>query len=132
MTKKAAPKKQDEEPKETEGAGGGATAEAEEEEVETAPIEVDFEGLRKENSDVAGWIYCPDTVVNYPVMHGEDNDLYLHHLVNRQYNFAGCIFEDCRNTPGQKDPATILYGHHMKDGSMFAMLHKYTDQKYYE
>ena len=102
------------------------------EEYETAPIDVDFESLLAENEDVAGWIYCPDTVVDYPVMHGEDNDLYLHHLVNREYNFAGCIFEDFRNTPGQKDPATILYGHHMKDGSMFAMLHKYTEQEYYE
>lgn len=100
--------------------------------VETAPIDVDFNKLLKKNSDVAGWIYCPDTVVNYPVMHGENNELYLHHMVNKEYNFAGCIFEDYRNTRGQKDPATILYGHHMKDGSMFAMLHDYTDQKYYD
>lgn len=107
----------------TEGAG---------DEPETAPIEVDFDSLLAQNPDVAGWIYCPDTVVDYPVMHGEDNDLYLHHMVNKQYNFAGCIFEDCRNARGQTDPATILYGHHMKDGSMFAMLHKYTDQEYYD
>lgn len=102
------------------------------EETEKAPIEVDFASLLKENPDVAGWIYCPDTVVDYPVMHGEDNDLYLHHMVNKEYNFAGCIFEDYRNARGQIDPATILYGHHMKDGSMFAMLHKYTDQEFYD
>ena len=113
----------------SDGSGSGSTAE---EEYETAPIEVDFKSLLKENPDVAGWIYCPDTVVDYPVMHGEDNDLYLHHMVNKEYNFAGCIFEDYRNTRGQKDPATILYGHHMKDGSMFAMLHKYTEQDYYD
>lgn len=99
---------------------------------ETAPIEVDFDSLLKENEDVCGWIYCPDTVVNYPVMHGKDNDLYLHHMLNREYNFAGCIFEDYRNMKLQTDPATIIYGHHMNDGSMFAMLHKYTDQKYYD
>lgn len=99
---------------------------------ETAPIEVDFAKLLKKNPDVAGWIYCPKTVVNYPVMHGEDNELYLHHMVNKEYNFAGCIFEDYRNRRGQMDPATILYGHHMKDGSMFAMLHKYTEQEYYD
>ena len=102
------------------------------EEIETAPIEIDFESLLKENPDVAGWIYCPDTVVNYPVMHGEDNDLYLHHMVNREYNFAGCIFEDCDNARGQTDPATILYGHSMNDGSMFAMIHEYTKQEYYD
>lgn len=113
-------------------AAAGATAAGAEEVYETAPIDVDFKSLVEANSDVAGWLYCPDTVVDYPVMHGEDNELYLHHLVNKEYNFAGCIFEDYRNTKGQKDPATILYGHHMKDGSMFAMLHKYTEQDFYE
>lgn len=102
------------------------------EEIEKAPIEIDFDSLRKQNPDVAGWIYCPDTVVNYPVMHGKDNDLYLHHMINREYNFAGCIFEDCDNSPGQIDPATILYGHSMNDGSMFAMIHEYTKQEYYD
>ena len=100
--------------------------------VESAPIEVDFASLMKENEDVAGWIYCPDTVVDYPVMHGKDNDLYLHHMVNKEYNFAGCIFEDYRNTPGQKDPATILYGHHMKDGSMFHDLHRFGDAAFFD
>ena len=98
------------------------------EEIEKAPIEIDFE----ENPDVAGWIYCPDTVVNYPVMHGKDNELYLHHMINKEYNFAGCIFEDCDNAKGQTDPATILYGHSMNDGSMFAMIHEYTKQEYYD
>ena len=102
------------------------------ENVETAPIHVDFDKLLAKNSDVAGWIYCPKTVVNYPVMHAKDNDYYLHRLISKEYNFAGCIFEDYRNSPGQIDPATILYGHHMNDGSMFAMLHEYTDQKYYD
>lgn len=130
-TKKDKEKKTD--PAEEKSKGEGQVQDqAEEEEYETAPIEVDFKGLQKENSDVAGWIYCPDTVVDYPVMHGDDNNLYLHHLASRAYNFAGCIFEDCRNTRRQMDPATILYGHHMKDGSMFAMLHKYTEQEYYD
>ncbi len=131
VTKKKTEKKA-ETSKEKKKEEGQVQDQDEEEEYETAPIEVDFKGLLKENSDVAGWIYCPDTVVNYPVMHGDDNDLYLHHLASRAYNFAGCIFEDCRNTKSQKDPATILYGHHMKDGSMFAMLHKYTEQEYYD
>lgn len=103
-----------------------------EEEIEKAPIEIDFDSLLKENPDVAGWIYCPDTVVNYPVMHGKDNELYLHHMINKEYNFAGCIFEDCDNARGQTDPATILYGHSMNDGSMFAMIHEYTKQEYYD
>ena len=102
------------------------------EEIEKAPIEIDFDSLLKENPDVAGWIYCPDTIIDYPVMHGKDNDLYLHHMINKEYNFAGCIFEDYRNERGQKDPATILYGHNMNDGSMFAALRRYTEQEYYD
>lgn len=103
-----------------------------EKEIETAPIEIDFDSLLKENPDVAGWIYCPDTIVNYPVMHGTDNEFYLHHLVNKEYNFAGCIFEDGYNRRDQKDPATILYGHNMYDGSMFTMIHDYTKQDFYD
>ena len=128
LYKKTSEKYVTEKEKGKEGAGTGNT----EEEYETAPIEVDFKSLLDENPDVAGWIYCPDTVVDYPVMHGEDNDLYLHHMVNKEYNFAGCIFEDYRNARGQTDPATILYGHSMKDGSMFAMIHEYTEQEYYD
>ncbi len=117
---------------EKEPESGTADDSAAKEKVETAPINVDFDKLLKKNSDVAGWIYCPKTVVNYPVMHAKDNDYYLHRMINKEYNSSGSIFEDYRNSPGQIDPATILYGHSMKDGSMFAMLHEYTDQKYYD
>ena len=98
----------------------------------TPPIDVDFAELAGENPDVAGWLYCKDTVIDYPVMHGEDNDLYLHHMLNKEYSFAGCLFEDFRNTRGQIDPATIIYGHSMNDGSMFGTLHEYTSQEYYD
>ena len=87
-----------------------------------APIEVDFEALRKVNPDVIGWIYCPDTVINYPVMHGETNDTYLHHSYDGTYNASGSIFEDARNGRGFVDPVSILYGHHMASGAMFATL----------
>ena len=89
---------------------------------EMAPIEVDFEALRKVNPDVIGWIYCPDTVINYPVMHGETNDTYLHHSYDGTYNASGSIFEDARNGRGFVDPVSILYGHHMASGAMFATL----------
>lgn len=122
----------DEESGEESGEAGSGEAAKKKKKAEKAPIEVDFDGLLKENEDVAGWIYCPDTIIDYPVMHGKDNDLYLHHMINKEYNFAGCIFEDYRNERGQKDPATILYGHNMNDGSMFAALRRYTEQEYYD
>ena len=89
---------------------------------EKAPIKVDFESLKKINSDVDGWIYCPGTTIDYPVMHGLSNDTYLHHSYDKTYNASGSIFVDERNQRNFADPVTILYGHHMASGAMFATL----------
>ena len=89
---------------------------------EYAPIKVDFESLLKVNKDVDGWIYCPDTVIDYPVMHGLSNDTYLHHSYDRTPNASGSIFVDERNQRNFVDPVSILYGHHMASGAMFATL----------
>lgn len=89
---------------------------------EKAPIKVDFAALQKVNPDVDGWIYCPGTVIDYPVMHGASNDTYLHHSYDKSYNASGSIFVDERNQRYFADPVTILYGHHMSSGSMFATL----------
>ena len=89
---------------------------------ENAPIKVDFEALMKINPDVDGWIYCPGTVIDYPVMHGKTNDTYLHHSYDKTYNASGSIFIDERNQRNYADPVTILYGHHMASGAMFATL----------
>lgn len=89
---------------------------------EKAPIKVDFAALQKVNPDVDGWIYCPGTVIDYPVMHGTSNDTYLHHSYDKTYNASGSIFVDERNQRYFADPVTILYGHHMASGSMFATL----------
>ena len=96
---------------------------------QVCPITVDFDSLKALNPDVVGWIYSADTQINYPVLLGEDNSEYLHHMVNGEYNSAGSIFMDCRNKPDLSDFNTILYGHHMKNGSMFASLHQYTEQE---
>ncbi|WP_276951575.1 class B sortase [Acetatifactor muris] len=97
-----------------------------------APLEVDFPRLREVNGDVVGWIYCEGTVINYPVLQGEDNDYYLHRNMNRQTHNAGSIFVDAANQPGFGDSNTIIYGHHMKNGSMFASLDEWAAQEYYE
>ena len=96
------------------------------------PITVDFDGLLAENSDVVGWIYSEGTQINYPVLRGESNETYLRHMINGQYNSSGSIFMDFRNNPDLSDFNTIIYGHHMKNGSMFASLHEYVDQSYFE
>ena len=89
---------------------------------EKAPIKVNFAALQKVNPDVDGWIYCPGTVIDYPVMHGATNDTYLHHSYDKTYNASGSIFVDERNQRYFADPVTILYGHHMASGAMFATL----------
>ncbi len=99
---------------------------------ETAPIAVDFDALNAECSDVVGWIYCPDTVVNYPVARGEDNSYYLTRLPDGTWNSSGCIFMDYRCARDISSWNSILYGHNMQNGSMFAILQKYKNQEFYE
>lgn len=96
------------------------------------PIDVDFEALWEVNPDVVGWIYCEDTVINYPILQGEDDEYYLHHDINGKTSSAGCIFIDCNNMKDFTDVNSILYGHHMKNGSMFAGLQKWEEQEYYD
>ena len=101
-------------------------------EAETAPISIDFESLQAINSDIIGWIYCEDTPINYPILKGEDNDTYLHHTYEGSYSSAGSIFVDAANRSEFADSNTIIYGHNMKNGSMFASLQNWLDQEYYE
>lgn len=95
-------------------------------------VDVDFEELKKINPDVKAWLYCPDTVINYPVCQGEDNSYYLRHLVDGTYNLNGCLFIDYENDGSFSDENTIIYGHHMASGKMFASLIKYADQDYFD
>jgi len=101
-------------------------------EPELPPIDVDFELLRSENPDVIGWIYCPDTEVNYPILHSDDNRYYLRRLSDGTYNMAGSIFADCRNSGELSEENVILYGHNMRNGTMFALLPYYAQQEFYE
>ena len=87
-----------------------------------APIEVDCKALKAQNPDFVGWIYVGAEDISYPVVHSDDNDTYLHMTFDKTYNFAGCIFMEALNNPDWQDPHTILYGHNMKDRSMFGRL----------
>lgn len=101
-------------------------------EVDVKGIEnINFEALRKENSDVKGWIYSEDTVINYPVVQGSDNEYYLYRTALKEWNSKGSIFIDYRCRRPFKSFNTVLYGHRMKDGSMFHSLTKYEKQDYY-
>lgn len=102
------------------------------EEIVPRIVDIDFDALKKTNPEVKAWLYQPDTVINYPVCQGEDNAYYLKHLIDGTYNLNGCLFIDCKNKGDFTDHNTIIYGHHMASGKMFASLIKYADQAYYE
>ena len=105
----------------------------EETEPEAPPFpEVDFEALWKKNKDVVGWIYIPDTKVNYPVLQGYDNNQYLRHMIDGKYNTAGSIFLEAGVPCDFSSQNNPIYGHRMKNGTMFADIAKYKTQKYYE
>lgn len=99
---------------------------------EAPPIFVDFETLLAENPNIIAWIYSEGTVINYPVVQGEDNQYYVDHLPDGRYNPHGSIFLDYRNLSDFGDFNSILYGHNMVNNSMFGTLHEYNSQDYYE
>jgi len=98
---------------------------------ESWPV-VDFEALHKICPDVIGWIYVKDTGINYPMVQSEDNNYYLRRLIDGTNNKSGTIFMDYRNDPEFKNRHTIIYGHNMRNDTMFAHITKYKDQSYYE
>lgn len=93
---------------------------------------VDFEALRETSPDIIGWLALPDTAINYPVTQTDDNEYYLHHLYDGTYNKTGCLFADYENKKDFSDRNTIIYGHNMRDGSMFATLNEYDEQSYFD
>ncbi len=97
-----------------------------------SPIEVNFDLLSQVNANVVGWLYCANTPINYPVVQSTDNSYYLNRLYDNQTNSSGAIFMDALNSPDLSDVNTILYGHNMKNGTMFASLQNYDEQWYYE
>ncbi|MCQ2509335.1 MAG: class B sortase [Lachnospiraceae bacterium] len=99
---------------------------------EKVPISVDFETLIQINPDVVGWIYSEGTPINYPILKGQDNEEYLHRMINRQENSSGSIFMDQFCDSEFSSLNTILYGHHMKNGTMFASICDYCKPGYYE
>ncbi|MBM6756795.1 class B sortase [Collinsella tanakaei] len=90
---------------------------------------VDFDALAAINPDVVGWIYIPNTPVNYPVVQTDNNTTYLTRLFDGSGNGSGTIFMDMDDAaPGMVDEQTTLYGHHMNDGKMFKIIDNTIDQ----
>lgn len=92
---------------------------------------IDFEELQKLNADIYAWIEIPGTAINYPVVQSPNDDgYYLNHTIEGQEGYPGAIYTECQNAKDFSDYNTVIYGHNMKDGSMFMGLHAYEDPQY--
>lgn len=92
---------------------------------------VDFEKLSEINQDVIGWIRIPDTVVDYPIVWTDDNETYLSKTFEGGQSKAGAIYLDFESEPDFSGRHNIIYGHHMRNGSMFAEIVNYKDEEYF-
>lgn len=96
--------------------------------------QVNFDELMALNSDTIGWIrFDPEpAIINYPIVQGKDNQEYLHKTFSANDNSLGTIFLNVENNPNFRDQNSIVYGHRMKDGSMFRHLQDYEDRAFWE
>ena len=97
------------------------------------PLSVDFASLQAINPEIVGWIYIDARpTISYPILRGSDNAYYLHHTFRGEDNFSGSIFMEYTNSADFSDPNTIVYGHNMKNQSMFGLLKYLRDQSVYD
>lgn len=96
--------------------------------VQTPAKSLDWEALHSRNPDIYAWIYVPDTGVDYPVVqHPTDNGYYLNHNLDGSKGYPGCIYTENFNRRDFSDVHTVLYGHNLKDKTMFSTLHNFED-----
>lgn len=111
--------------------GEGTTEETEAKVYEGCPV--DFAGMWEINEDVYAWITVPGTVIDYPILqHATDNTYYLNYNIDGSYGYPGCIYTENLNSKDFTDNNTVIYGHNMKNGTMFAGLHKFEDASFFE
>lgn len=93
--------------------------------------EVSFQNLHNENNDYLFWLYIPNTKIDYPVMMSRDNKDYLHSSFYKEKLYSGTLFIDALSNKKENQENLIVYGHNMKDGSMFGTLKKWRSAKYF-
>lgn len=94
---------------------------------------LDWEQIIAANSDIYAWIYIPGTNVDYPILQSAtDDSYYLEHNLDGSKGYPGCIYTESYNSKDFTDHNTVIYGHNMKDGSMFHTLHSFEDKNFFE
>lgn len=92
---------------------------------------IDFEMLAETNPDIVGWVTIPDTKIDYPIVYTDNNDTYLHTSFEGEESVTGAIYLDCDSEPDFSGWHNIIYGHNMKNGSMFKDIVKYKQEDYF-
>lgn len=92
---------------------------------------VDFEKLEETNEDTVAWLKVNGTNIEYPVVQSSDNSYYLKRNFNKQYNSGGWVFADYKNKFDGTDKNIVIYGHNMKDNSMFGTLKNILKEEWY-
>lgn len=126
-------RKNDEKIKDVQEIADVKTDEEEEEEVPPEIRTIDFTALQAEYPDIYAWIYVPGTQVNYPILQsaeGVDTDYYLEHNLDGSVGLPGCIYTQQANAKDFSDRDTVVYGHNMRNDSMFGSLHEYEDETF--
>lgn len=96
---------------------------------------INWSKLHKDNEDIYSWIYIPNTNVDYPVVQSsiyESDTFYLNHNIEKEEEFAGAIYSERLNKKDYSDPVTLIYGHNMKNGTMFKTLHQFEDTNFFK
>ena len=93
-------------------------------------VKKEEENLYDKYEDYRGWIKIKNTNINYPIVQGQDNSFYLHKDIDKNYLISGSIFMNYLNN-GFNDENTVLFGHHMRNGTMFAQLKKYKEKDFF-
>lgn len=101
--------------------------------VEVPDLGLDWNALAEENEHIYAWIHIPDTKVDYPVLqHPTETDYYLEHNLDHSKGLPGCIYIQNMNAKDFSDNNTVIYGHNMKNGTMFKGLHKFSEDEFFE
>lgn len=107
------------------------TESTEEEVIYCEPV-YDFDELRAQNEDIYAWIVVPGTQVDYPVLQSETDNYYLEYNLDHTKGYPGCIYTNACNSKDFTEYNTILYGHNMKNGTMFGSLHSFDDETFFK
>ena len=95
-------------------------------------LDIDFQNLQTANPDIFAWLDIPDTTISYPILRSEKEDFYLTHNADKEESQYGAIYTQNYNAADFSDFNTIIYGHNMRNGSMFAAATNYKNRDFFE